>query len=140
MISRLRFYRELSDTRKKALLAAVRHHGTLTKQAMIGEGVDRHLFALYIASVGLKLDSDFLSQYKNARWTDSKLSGWELSTRYVYYLVLVFFNIGLVNTLRFLSKLALTRFRSKSANRKVVKLRHESFINQSLELSKLWVH
>lgn len=53
---------------------------------MIGEGVDRHLFALYIASVGLKLDSDFLSQYKNARWSDSKLSGWELSTRYVYYL------------------------------------------------------
>ena len=66
LISRLRFYRELSDTRKKALLAAVRHHGTLTKQAMIGEGVDRHLFALYIASVGLKLDSDFLANVRNA--------------------------------------------------------------------------
>ena len=50
---------------------------------MIGDGVDRHLFALYVASVGLKIDSEFLTQYKNARWTESKLSGWELSTRLV---------------------------------------------------------
>lgn len=82
----IKFVNEMMDeksskeTRKKTLLAAVRHHGTLTKQAMIGDGVDRHLFALYVASVGLKIDSEFLTQYKNARWTESKLSGWELST------------------------------------------------------------
>ena len=92
MISLLKNITSTSESRKKALLAAVRHHGTLTKQAMIGDGVDRHLFALYVASVGLKLDSEFLTQYKNARWTESKLSGWELSTR------LVFTNVGVIFT------------------------------------------
>ena len=49
------------------------------KQAMIGQGVDRHLFALCVASGGLNMPSEFLNKYKAARW--EKVNGWELSTR-----------------------------------------------------------
>jgi carnitine O-palmitoyltransferase 1 len=36
-----------------AIRAAEKKHTTLYKQAMCGQGVDRHLFGLYVVSVGL---------------------------------------------------------------------------------------
>merc|ERR1712130_384389 len=78
------FIKEMTDKtsdkerRRKALSNAVRVHGELTKCAMIGQGVDRHLFALCVASGGLNLDSDFLNKYKSAKWEN--VNGWELST------------------------------------------------------------
>ena len=67
------------ERKRKALSNAVRVHGELTKCAMIGQGVDRHLFALCVASGGLNLESDFLNKYKSAKWEN--VNGWELSTR-----------------------------------------------------------
>jgi len=46
---------------------------------MIGQGVDRHMFALCVASGGLNMESEFLNKYKAAKW--EKVNGWELSTR-----------------------------------------------------------
>merc|ERR1712048_635389 len=46
--------------------------------AMIGQGVDRHMFALCVASGGLNLESEFLKKYKTAKWEN--VNGWELST------------------------------------------------------------
>ena len=47
---------------------------------MVGEGVDRHLFALCVASRGLNMEHEFLNKYRNAKWEN--VSGCELSTRY----------------------------------------------------------
>ena len=69
------------EKRKKALQDAVRHHGLLTKQAMIGEGVDRHLFALCCVAMASGSMPDFLEKYKYSTWTDSRIKNWELSTR-----------------------------------------------------------
>lgn len=41
---------------------AVEKHQTLLKAAMSGQGVDRHLFALYVVSQFLHLQSPFLDQ------------------------------------------------------------------------------
>lgn len=41
---------------------AVDKHQALLKAAMSGQGVDRHLFALYIVSQFLRLQSPFLDQ------------------------------------------------------------------------------
>ena len=74
-------FRNFLEKSKRALLDAIRHHGTLTKQAMIGDGVDRHLFALYIAAAGMQIESEFLADMKKAEWKNSSVRGWELSTR-----------------------------------------------------------
>ena len=50
---------------------------------MIGDGVDRHLFALYIAAAGMQIESEFLAEMKKAEWKNSSVRGWELSTRFV---------------------------------------------------------
>lgn len=36
---------------------------------MTGQGIDRHLFALYIISKGLKIESEFLDDYIKREWT-----------------------------------------------------------------------
>ena len=41
------------DEKKKALMKACEKHQVLYKDAMNGMGVDRHLFALYVASRGM---------------------------------------------------------------------------------------
>lgn len=41
---------------------AVEKHQALLKAAMCGQGVDRHLFALYIVSRFLRVQSPFLAQ------------------------------------------------------------------------------
>lgn len=69
-----------NERRKKALQDAVRFHGLLTKQAMIGEGVDRHLFALCCVAMAGGSMPEFLEKYKHSTWADSKIKNWELST------------------------------------------------------------
>ncbi|XP_075393122.1 palmitoyl thioesterase CPT1C isoform X2 [Tenrec ecaudatus] len=47
---------------------AVDKHQALLKAAMSGQGVDRHLFALYIVSRFLHLQSPFLAQVHSEQW------------------------------------------------------------------------
>jgi hypothetical protein len=61
-----------SDERKKLLQAACSNHSRLTALAMTGRGVDRHLFALYVVSVGTRTESPFLKRALGR--------GWKLST------------------------------------------------------------
>lgn len=53
----------------KAIQAAEKKHTSLYKHAMTGGGVDRHLFGLYVSSVGLGFDSDFLKSALKMPWT-----------------------------------------------------------------------
>ena len=48
-------------------IAAERHVDSYVK-AMDGEGVDRHLFALYVVSIGLGIESPFLKEAVSAPW------------------------------------------------------------------------
>jgi carnitine O-palmitoyltransferase 1 len=57
-----------AEQKYKLLTAACTQHQNYTTQAMIGEGVDRHLFTLYIASVVRKVDAPFLSAALSAKW------------------------------------------------------------------------
>lgn len=47
---------------------AVDKHQALLKAAMSGQGVDRHLFALYVVSQFLHLQSPFLDQVHSEQW------------------------------------------------------------------------
>lgn len=51
------------------LKAAAEQHANLYKNAMVGAGIDRHLFGLYVVSVGLGYDSDFLKSALKMPWT-----------------------------------------------------------------------
>ncbi|XP_006898784.1 PREDICTED: carnitine O-palmitoyltransferase 1, brain isoform [Elephantulus edwardii] len=68
------FVRAMEDDTKTdpqclALLrVAVDKHQALMKAAMTGQGVDRHLFALYIVSRFLRLQSPFLAQVHSEQW------------------------------------------------------------------------
>ena len=62
--------------RKRLLCVAVDKHALLYKMAMSGNGVDRHLFCLYVVSKYLKIESPFLSK---VLWEP-----WRLSTSQVY--------------------------------------------------------
>nr|KAF6409505.1 carnitine palmitoyltransferase 1C [Rousettus aegyptiacus] len=58
-----------TDPQCLALLRlAVDKHQALLKAAMSGQGVDRHLFALYIVSQFLHLQSPFLDQVHSEQW------------------------------------------------------------------------
>ncbi|KAM6225005.1 palmitoyl thioesterase CPT1C [Rhynchocyon petersi] len=60
---------EKTDPQCLALFrAAVDKHQALMKAAMTGQGVDRHLFALYIVSQFLRLQSPFLAQVHSEQW------------------------------------------------------------------------
>ena len=59
---------EAEKTAVGALRAAAAHHAQLYKDAMSGRGVDRHLFALYIVSKGMELDSPFLENALSMPW------------------------------------------------------------------------
>ena len=61
---------------------------------MIGQGVARHLFALCVAAGGLGYESEFLNKYKDAKWQN--VNGWELSTRYIFFNLLIL-NKGALN-------------------------------------------
>ncbi|KAF6774772.1 hypothetical protein AHF37_06321 [Paragonimus kellicotti] len=47
---------------------ATDYHQRLTRDAVSGKGVDRHLFALYIMSKFLRLDSPFLKKILSEPW------------------------------------------------------------------------
>ena len=55
-----------------AKLAALQHaaerHVTQYQNAMVGKGIDRHLFALYVVSVGKEIDSPFLKAALGEPW------------------------------------------------------------------------
>eukprot|EP00124_Ichthyophonus_hoferi_P000107 Ihof_evm27s3 gene=Ihof_evmTU27s3 len=49
-------------------MRAVEKHQNTYREAMTGKGVDRHLFALYICSLGLGLESNFLKAALTEPW------------------------------------------------------------------------
>ena len=50
------------------LKVAVEKHGETTRNAMTGRGVDRHLFALYVVSLGTETESEFLQEAIKQPW------------------------------------------------------------------------
>uniref|UniRef100_A0A8C0LI37 Palmitoyl thioesterase CPT1C n=1 Tax=Canis lupus dingo TaxID=286419 RepID=A0A8C0LI37_CANLU len=61
--------KEKTEPQRRALFRlAVEKHQSLLKAAMSGQGVDRHLFALYIVSQFLHLRSPFLDQVHSEQW------------------------------------------------------------------------
>ncbi|XP_062510186.1 carnitine O-palmitoyltransferase 1, liver isoform-like isoform X2 [Corticium candelabrum] len=54
---------------RQLLRDACENHQQVARRAMIGEGVDRHLFCLYVVSKALKVDSAFLQQVLGEPWT-----------------------------------------------------------------------
>nr|XP_020859408.1 carnitine O-palmitoyltransferase 1, brain isoform isoform X7 [Phascolarctos cinereus] len=59
----------LTDAQRLALFqVAAEKHWALCRAALTGEGVDRHLFCLYLVSQLLRLPSPFLTQVRAERW------------------------------------------------------------------------
>ena len=56
------------EEKRRLLINACDYHLSLVKSAMIGEGVDRHLFALYVMSQYLQTDVPFLKNWLNEKW------------------------------------------------------------------------
>lgn len=52
----------------KLFKLACEYHQSLSKEAMIGKGVDRHLFCLYIVANFLKQNSPFLNEVLSRPW------------------------------------------------------------------------
>jgi carnitine O-palmitoyltransferase 1 len=52
----------------KLLVKAADTHQTYARDCMSGEGVDRHLFAMYVCSVGLGIDAPFLKNALSMKW------------------------------------------------------------------------
>ena len=52
----------------KALQKAAQRHVRGYTDAMAGKGIDRHLFALYVVSVGKSIDSPFLKGALSVPW------------------------------------------------------------------------
>lgn len=57
-----------AEDRIKCLQIAANKHTILYKDAMNGKGIDRHLFALYVASRGLGYDCKFLAELLTRPW------------------------------------------------------------------------
>uniref|UniRef100_A0AC34QNZ1 Choline/carnitine acyltransferase domain-containing protein n=2 Tax=Panagrolaimus sp. JU765 TaxID=591449 RepID=A0AC34QNZ1_9BILA len=57
-----------NEERLKLLHKACETHGFNNRMCMIGQGVDRHMFVLYVLSRGLGLSSPFLDFYINQPW------------------------------------------------------------------------
>lgn len=57
-----------NEERVKLLHKAAERHTILYKDAMNGKGIDRHLFALYVASKGLGYDCQFLGDLLTRPW------------------------------------------------------------------------
>ncbi|XP_064471595.1 carnitine O-palmitoyltransferase 1, liver isoform-like [Ornithodoros turicata] len=58
-----------NDEKIRLLKKAAEKHVLLFRDAMSGKGVDRHLFALYVACKGLKYESEFLNNVIMRPWT-----------------------------------------------------------------------
>mmetsp|Transcript_4710 Transcript_4710/g.5354 ORF Transcript_4710/g.5354 Transcript_4710/m.5354 type:complete len:850 (+) Transcript_4710:202-2751(+) len=63
---------ESSDASKeekiKLMRSAAEKHVAYSKMAMAGQGIDRHLFALYIVSRGMDINSEFLNNALTIPW------------------------------------------------------------------------
>ncbi|KAH9499381.1 Carnitine O-palmitoyltransferase 1, liver isoform [Bulinus truncatus] len=57
------------EKKKKLLRTACEKHSDMYKDAMNGKGIDRHLFALYVACRGLGENPDFLKNILSIPWT-----------------------------------------------------------------------
>ncbi|KFM61832.1 Carnitine O-palmitoyltransferase 1, liver isoform, partial [Stegodyphus mimosarum] len=57
------------EVKRKLLNRAAAKHQNLYRDAMNGKGIDRHLFALYVACKGLGYESDFLHKIITRPWT-----------------------------------------------------------------------
>lgn len=68
------------EEKVKLLVKAANHHQHYSHLAMTGGGVDRHLFALYVVSVGKNVPSPFLRNALGRKW---KLSTSQVPTRQV---------------------------------------------------------
>ena len=66
------------DQRIQALRVAAEQHQAYSHLAMCGQGVDRHLFALYVVSVGKNTPSEYLKAAMGRKW---KLSTSQVPTR-----------------------------------------------------------
>ncbi|CAD5212841.1 unnamed protein product [Bursaphelenchus okinawaensis] len=55
--------------RKAKLLKACEAHSNKNKKVMVGKGVDRHLFVMYVLSKYKGMTSDFLEHYVSQKWT-----------------------------------------------------------------------
>ena len=51
-----------------ALQTAMKVHVNKAKEAGVGQGIDRHLFALFVVSKGKEIDSPFLSKVIVEPW------------------------------------------------------------------------
>ena len=49
-------------------MKACDNHVTAYKDAMIGRGIDRHLFCLYVVSRGKNIPSEFLQNVISEKW------------------------------------------------------------------------
>jgi hypothetical protein len=58
-----------AEERRCLLKVAAEDHQARTKQAMAGQGIDRHLFALYVVARGMDINSPFLEQVLGYQWT-----------------------------------------------------------------------
>ena len=56
------------DEKKALLIKATSDHVYGYKMAMTGQGIDRHLFCLYVMSKYLKIESPFLSKVLHEPW------------------------------------------------------------------------
>eukprot|EP00211_Chloroparvula_japonica_P003854 CAMPEP_0119132870 /NCGR_PEP_ID=MMETSP1310-20130426/12483_1 /TAXON_ID=464262 /ORGANISM="Genus nov. species nov., Strain RCC2339" /LENGTH=790 /DNA_ID=CAMNT_0007123535 /DNA_START=42 /DNA_END=2411 /DNA_ORIENTATION=- len=65
-----------------ALRKAVSAHGYYGKLCVSGQGVDRHLFALYIVAMGTETESEFLNSLIKMKW---KLSTSQIPSRQISY-------------------------------------------------------
>eukprot|EP00672_Neobodo_designis_P026697 CAMPEP_0174852294 /NCGR_PEP_ID=MMETSP1114-20130205/25285_1 /TAXON_ID=312471 /ORGANISM="Neobodo designis, Strain CCAP 1951/1" /LENGTH=796 /DNA_ID=CAMNT_0016086877 /DNA_START=138 /DNA_END=2528 /DNA_ORIENTATION=- len=70
----LAFIADANNKEKKAQLqaqlrGACEQHQRYTMETMQGHGVDRHLFAMYVMSVGINKPSEFLKKALGRKWT-----------------------------------------------------------------------
>ena len=56
------------EEKKDLLVKATDYHARSYKKAMVGEGIDRHLFCLYVMSKYLKIESEFLNRVLHEPW------------------------------------------------------------------------
>mmetsp|Transcript_147084 Transcript_147084/g.256834 ORF Transcript_147084/g.256834 Transcript_147084/m.256834 type:complete len:805 (-) Transcript_147084:1639-4053(-) len=57
------------EERARLLKTATEDHQLRTRQSMSGQGIDRHLFALYVVSRGRDIPSPLLDHIMNLKWT-----------------------------------------------------------------------
>ncbi|CAI2354007.1 unnamed protein product [Caenorhabditis sp. 36 PRJEB53466] len=59
---------ESKDAKIKLLKKACETHVLRNKKCMVGQGIDRHLFVLYVLSQGFGISSPFLDNYISQKW------------------------------------------------------------------------